>query len=173
MANILTSARIICGLLILIFPIFSKVYYILYTVGGLTDMVDGTVARTFGEESSFGEKFDTLADFIFSTAVLLKITKSIKFPIWILLWIALIIILKFINVIIGYTKNKNFVTIHSIINKVCGAVIFFVPLFIGMEFSWEIKMPLIIIACIFANIAAIDETIKILKSEFQKEGDRE
>lgn len=173
MANILTSIRIVCGLLILIFPAFSKLYYILYAVGGLTDMVDGTVARKLGEESSFGEKFDTLADFIFSIAVLLKIIKAVHFPTCILLWIALIIILKITNAFIGYGKYKTIVTIHSIMNKVCGAAIFLIPFFIGMEFSWEIKMPLMITACVLANIAAIDETIKILKSEFQKVGDRE
>ena len=64
MANILTAIRIICALLILIFPAFSTWFYLFYLLGGITDAVDGTVARKSGNATAWGAKFDTIADIL-------------------------------------------------------------------------------------------------------------
>ena len=45
MANIITILRIICSIFILFYLPFSIEFYILYLLAGLTDMIDGTVAR--------------------------------------------------------------------------------------------------------------------------------
>ena len=45
MANILTSIRILCGVLLLRFPAFSGAFCALYLLGGLTDALDGAGAR--------------------------------------------------------------------------------------------------------------------------------
>ena len=45
MANIITLFRIVFSILILFFPTFSKVFYLLYLVAGLSDVVDGYIAR--------------------------------------------------------------------------------------------------------------------------------
>ena len=39
MANILTTVRIICAPLILIFPAFSTQFYVFYLLGGITDAI--------------------------------------------------------------------------------------------------------------------------------------
>lgn len=66
-ANIITGLRIVFSLAILFFPPFSPMFYILYGSAGLTDMIDGTVARKTNTVSASGEKLDTIADFIFVT----------------------------------------------------------------------------------------------------------
>ena len=81
MANLLTGIRILCGLLILCFPTFSKWYYSFYLIGGFTDAIDGTVARKTGSASDFGSKFDTVADFIFAAAVIIKIIRALHVPV--------------------------------------------------------------------------------------------
>ena len=45
MANALTFCRIICGLLLLGFPVFSPEFYGFYLLGGITDILDGAIAR--------------------------------------------------------------------------------------------------------------------------------
>ena len=64
-ANFVTSLRIVFSLIMLYFPVFSPGFYACYLLAGITDMVDGSVARRFGTESEFGEKLDTVADTIF------------------------------------------------------------------------------------------------------------
>ena len=80
MANVLTGMRIICGLLILCFPAFSGWYYCFYLIGGFTDAIDGTIARKMGTASDFGSKFDTVADFIFAVAVVIRIMQALTVP---------------------------------------------------------------------------------------------
>ena len=62
-ANIVTSCRIIFSILMLFFPVFSPWFYVMYLLCGLTDMVDGTIARKTNTVSTFGARFDTAADF--------------------------------------------------------------------------------------------------------------
>lgn len=63
--NILTSARIVCAALMPFFALPSTGFYVVYTFGGLTDAVDGTVARKLKLESEFGAKLDSVADLLF------------------------------------------------------------------------------------------------------------
>ena len=56
MANILTTVRIICAPLILIFPAFSTQFYVFYLLGGITDATDGRVdgSAQIGKSNGLG-----------------------------------------------------------------------------------------------------------------------
>lgn len=165
MANILTGIRILCGLLILCFPAFSEWYYCIYLLGGFSDAIDGIVARKTGKVSEFGSKFDTVADFIFTAAVVIKIIGTLHIPLWLLIWIAIIALIKIGCHLAGYIKYHEFRTIHSKLNKVCGGIAFVVPLFIGGNYAWQAKAVAVIIICIFTTIAAIIEGMTILANK--------
>ena len=62
MANVLTICRIVSSIALLIPGTFSPAFFALYAFAGVTDMVDGTVARRTGTESEFGAKLDSIAD---------------------------------------------------------------------------------------------------------------
>ena len=162
MANVLTGIRILCGLLMLCFPAFSEWFYCFYLIGGFTDAVDGTVARKTGTASDFGSKFDTAADFIFAAAVVIKIIQAVYIPVWLIIWIAIIALIKIGFHLAGYLKHHEFNTVHSMLNKVCGGVTFVVPLFIGGNYAWQAKALVVIIMCILTSIAAIAEGMTIL-----------
>lgn len=162
MANVLTGIRILCGLLILCFPAFSRWYYCFYLIGGLTDAIDGTVARKRNTASDFGAKFDTVSDFIFTAAVVIKVICALYLPVWLIIWIAVIAMIKIGSHLAGYVKYHKFKTVHSVLNKVCGGSTFIVPLFIGSNFAWQAKFIVVISICILTLIAAIAECITIL-----------
>ena len=65
MANIITGFRVLISIALLFCPVFSPVFYILYLIGGLSDMIDGTIARKMNTVTEFGARFDTAADFVF------------------------------------------------------------------------------------------------------------
>ena len=102
MANIITSIRIICGIALLFSPAISLVFYVLYIVAGFTDMIDGTVARKTNTASEFGSKLDTIADFIFVVACLIKLLPVMDIPVWLYAWIGIIALIKIINAISEY-----------------------------------------------------------------------
>ena len=69
MANIITGIRIVLSVALLIFPALSPAFFVLYVAGGLSDMIDGAVARKTGTVSEFGSKLDTIADIIFAHSI--------------------------------------------------------------------------------------------------------
>ncbi len=164
MANILTGIRLLCGLLILVFPAYSGWFYALYLVGGLTDAVDGTVARKLGKASVFGEKFDTAADFVFAISVAVKLITTVSLPLWLLIWLSIIVAIKSAGAVVGYLKFCRLKTVHSALNKVCGAVVFIMPLIIVCDCPRQVKSAVIIPVCILASAAAVIELFTIMKS---------
>ena len=138
MANIITGIRILCSIALLFSPVFSPVFYVLYIAAGVSDMIDGTVARKAGTVSEFGSKLDTVADLVLVTVCLIKILPVIHIPMWLIIWIIVIAAIKGINLISGYVMHKEFVAVHTVMNKITGILLFILPLtftIIDMKYS--------------------------------------
>lgn len=138
MANIITGIRILCSGALLFFPVFTPAFYTLYLVAGISDMIDGTIARKTGAVSEFGSKLDTAADFILVAVCLIKLIPVLDIPSWLLIWIVIIALIKMINIISGYVMYKEFVAVHTMMNKVTGILLFILPLtsrIIDMRYS--------------------------------------
>ena len=153
MANIITGVRILCGIALLFCPVFSLSFYTLYILAGVSDMIDGAVARKTGTVSEFGSKLDTVADFVLVAVCLIKILPVIDIPVWLIIWIIVIALIKVINIISGYVMRKEFVAVHTMMNKTTGIVLFILPLtisFIELKYSG-------VFVCALATVAAIQE----------------
>ena len=153
MANIITGIRIVCSIALLVFPVFSPQFYALYIIAGVSDMIDGAVARETGAVSEFGSKLDTGADFVLVVVCLIKLIPIIHAPIWLVIWIIVIAVIKAINLISGYVMRKEIVVLHTAMNKVTGILLFVLPLtltFIDLKYSGAIVSTL-------ATFAAIQE----------------
>ena len=153
MANVITGIRILVSAVLLFCPVFSPIFYVLYLIAGLSDMVDGIVARKTNSVSEFGSRFDSIADFVFVAVCLIKILPVMDIPIWLYVWTAVIFFVKIINIISGYAMHKRFITVHTTMNKVTGVLLFIVPLTLSI-------VPLIytgIPTCSVATFAAVRE----------------
>ena len=152
-ANIVTGSRIIFSILLLFFPVFSAWFYFTYLLCGLTDMVDGTIARKTNTVSIFGARLDSAADFIFVVAALIKLLPVMNIPCWLWIWILVIAGIKIINFVSGYVCNKRFLVEHTIMNKITGFLLFVFPLtlsLIGLEYSAGV-------VCTIATFSAVQE----------------
>ena len=154
--NVITGIRIICALFLIFCPTFSARFYVLYIVGGISDVLDGFAARRLGKETAFGARFDTIADAVFTLTVLIKMIRAIGLPIPLILWIVCIAVIKCINVISGFVLYKRFVSEHTVMNRLCGVLLFVIPLCIG-SLPWRLTMALFILTCIAASAAALQE----------------
>lgn len=153
MANIITCIRILCSIFLLFCPALSMAFYALYITAGVSDMIDGWVARKTNTISEFGAKLDTVADFVFVVACLVKLLPVMDISVWLYVWIGVIAVIKIINVVSGYVVQKQFVAVHSLMNKVTGMLLFLFPLtlsFLDLKFSATA-------VCIIATFAAIQE----------------
>lgn len=152
-ANIITGSRIVFSLSILFTPPLSPIFYVLYGAAGLSDMIDGTVARKTNTVSSFGAKIDTIADFILVAVCLIKLLPILDIPVWLWIWIAVIALIKVINIISGAIMLKRMIVLHTVMNKITGALCFLLPFtlsFIDLKYS-------AIFVCAVATFAAIQE----------------
>ncbi len=159
-ANILTSFRILGSVFLLFFPAFSVEFYCFYIICGFTDMIDGTIARKTNSTSEFGSKLDTVADIVFVTASLIKVLPMINIPWWLLIWGIIIAIIKIANIILGYIFKKQFISLHTILNKITGLLLFLLPLTLSFL---ELKYSSIIV-CSIATFAALQEGVYVLKN---------
>ena len=132
MANMITGIRILCSIALLFSPVFSPVFYILYIVSGLSDMIDGTVARKTGTVSESGSKLDTAADLVLVIVCLIKLIPVLEIPLWLFIWIIIVALIKMINILSGYVMYKEFVAVHTVMNKVTGILLFILPLTLTM-----------------------------------------
>ena len=78
-ANIITSCRLLGSIGLLFCPVYSACFYGLYLFCGLTDMVDGKVARHFHMTSTLGQILDPIADKL--TQFTLTLCLSIRYPV--------------------------------------------------------------------------------------------
>ncbi len=160
-ANTVTGFRILGSILLLFFPAFSAEFYIIYIICGFSDMIDGTIARKTNSTGEFGAKIDTAADLVFVTVSLIKILPTINIPQWLWIWGIVIAIIKIANIIRGYVSEKQFVSLHTIMNKITGLLLFLLPLtlhFVELKYSSTV-------VCSIATFSAIQEGFYIATNQ--------
>ena len=153
MANIITGIRIVLSIVLMFCQALSPTFYALYIAAGISDMIDGAVARKTGAVSELGSRLDTIADIVFVAVCLIKLLPVLHIPVWLYIWIAIIAMIKVMNIAVRFFSKKEFISVHSVMNKVTGGMLFVLPLtlaFIDLRYSAAV-------VCMAATAAAIQE----------------
>ena len=153
MANALSALRIVLSVALLVPPVLSPTFLALYATSGLTDMLDGFVARRTRTESELGAKLDSAADLALAVVCLVRILPIVVVPVWLWAWVAFIAAVKVLNVVSGFVMGKRLIMLHTTANKVAGLAAFLVPFAIP---TFGIAAPSIP-ACVLATFAAVQE----------------
>lgn len=141
------------SIMLLIPETFSIPFYIIYIYCGISDMLDGLIARKSQNTSKIGARLDSISDIIFVIVAMIKILPTLNLLKGIIIWVAFIAFIKIVNVICCYNYHKKIELPHTIANKVTGFILFIAPFII-------LKMnPIIIeiIICSIATFAAVQE----------------
>jgi len=166
MANAITIFRMVASIVLLFCPVFSPAFYMFYIMAGVSDMLDGFVARKTNTASRFGAKLDTIADYVFVIVCLIKLLPVIHIPIWMYVWIGIISLVKAVNIVSGFAVQETLISVHSAMNKATGVLLFLLPLTIPI-------LPLkysAIVVCALATFAAIQEGHLIRTGELTGKG---
>ena len=151
--NIITAFRFLGAIGLLFFDAKTTAFWVIYFVCGLSDMLDGYLARKLHCESKVGALLDSLADLVFVICCCYKLIPLLVFPKWLWIWAGAIVAIKVINQISTLVMWKKCFFPHTIANKVTGVLLFVgVPL----TFFSESIIPVIVIA-VFATFAAVQE----------------
>lgn len=129
--NILTIFRFILIPFILNF-IFAGNYilaFIFFTLSGVTDVLDGFIARKFNLISNFGKLMDPLADKLTQISVLTSLVKIDIIPFWILV----IVILKELIMVMGasFLYGKDVIVYSKWYGKLA-TVLFYLAIVISL-----------------------------------------
>ncbi|MGG5369790.1 CDP-alcohol phosphatidyltransferase family protein [Enterococcus sp. AZ196] len=146
--NLLTIFRILASLLILV--VSDRFFFPLYFFAGVTDILDGWIARKMNWMSVFGTFLDSIADLIFFIVVVLKIILTIKLPAF-LLWGALVIVLiRCLTYLIGALRFHQFASLHTYLNKLTGLLLFLSPIILLIIPVTPFGIILLICGCLSA-----------------------
>ena len=127
-ANCITVSRILFSLAMILFSPSSVPFTVLYLLCGLTDVLDGFLARKLHTESKTGERLDSIADLFFAVVYTLKILPLMNVPYWIWIWTAIIAVTKITGIVIASGKVHQLVIEHSFGNKLTGLLLYLLPL---------------------------------------------
>jgi CDP-diacylglycerol--glycerol-3-phosphate 3-phosphatidyltransferase len=151
--NVLSASPIVLCLPLLLVDAMTLPFWVLYLIAGLTDMLDGFLARRLGVESKFGARLDSLADFVFVLAVGYKLFPWLKLPAALWIMIGVIALVKVSNAISSYVIKHKIEFLHTKANKLTGFLLFIGMMAIGQSYFIPVAWA---IACI-ALFAAIQE----------------
>lgn len=175
-ADTVTSVRIAASAVLVFLTLKSPVFLAVYTLAGLTDALDGWLARRCGTVSDFGARLDSVADLLFYGAVLIRLfpilRQTMPREIWYVAAGALLV--RLVAYCTAAVKYHRFASLHTFMNKLTGAAIFLLPYILvfstGVVYGW--------IICALACVASSEELAIHLcrerycadiKSIFQKE----
>ena len=151
--DLLSMSRIVLCLPLLLVDAMTVPFWVLYLIAGITDMLDGFLARRWGVKSKFGARLDSLADFVFVLTVGYKFFPLLKLPATLWMMIGLIALVKTVNAISSYVVKHKIEFLHTKVNKLTGFLLFIGMMTVGQSYFIPVAR---VIACI-ALFAAIQE----------------
>ncbi|MTI65120.1 MAG: CDP-diacylglycerol--glycerol-3-phosphate 3-phosphatidyltransferase [Firmicutes bacterium] len=162
--NFLTTIRFI------LIPIFIAIFYspmknniviatYIFILAGITDVLDGYIARKYDMITKFGTVLDPLADKLMLITVLICFTDANFLPIWVILVVGL----KEITMILGgiflyYCGDKTVIPANKY-GKVATVSFYIAILSIAFHLNKIFSYALIILAVIITIIAFINYVI--------------
>lgn len=161
--NCITSLRIIGAILLFFIVPLSIPFYVVYTLCGLSDALDGLVARATGSSSEFGARLDSVADLTFYAAMLIRLLPELwkLLPRWIWYVVAALILIRLLSYGLAAIRYRRFASLHTYMNKLTGASMFAVPYFlptvIGEYYCFGVAA--------VAGLAAVEELLMHVTSK--------
>lgn len=132
LANIISLSRVAGAIALFFFNDISTAFLIIYVLCGITDLIDGPIARKTNSTSPLGATLDTVGD----VATYLALTKVliIKKLVagWILAWILSAGVLFGVSALISKHRFGKLYLPHTYLGKIFGGAVFVLPL--AMQF---------------------------------------
>lgn len=155
--NLITSTRIVGSIFLMFTKPMSVSFFVLYTLCGISDAIDGWVARATKSTSEFGAKLDSIADILFYTAMGVQVLPYLLRELPIALWCVAggVILVRIIIYLFVAIKHHRFASIHTYLNKATGFALFMIPYFIACAGTVLICS----ILAVVSSIATIEELL--------------
>ena len=149
--NIITLFRIAGSLSLLLCDVANDSFWIIYALCGISDVVDGWLARMLKCVTKAGALLDSLADICFVACLCPLLLPILELPQWLWLWAGVIVVIKVVNQLSALVMYRHCYFPHTAANKATGFL-----LFVAVPMTFYTVIPIAIVAAI-ATFAAIQE----------------
>ena len=149
--NVISVLRIAGSIGLLFCDVTGWPFWLLYALCGISDMVDGWLARKLHAETKTGAILDSVADFSFVVCCAIWLLPVLPIPTWLWIWAAIIVFIKIVNQVSALVVFKRFCFPHTWANKLTGLLLFLA----APAVFWSV-IPIAIVAAI-ATFAAAQE----------------
>ena len=139
----------------------SILFFMIYFLCGISDILDGYIARRTNTTNKLGEILDSIADLIFITIMLIVFIPLLTWESWMLCWVGIIAFMRFLSFGIGFIKYHTLSFLHTWANKATGIVLFCFPL---MYYTTGLTITFFVVCCI-ASLSAFEELIITIRSK--------
>lgn len=152
--NIVSVIRIILSLSIIFF--IDNTIILLYIVlfCGITDALDGYIARKFHLETKLGARLDSLGDYVFFLMLVLYFfLRHFTLMKDNIIFIGIVIMVRLSSLLVCWIKNRKIYSLHTIANKITG-------LFLYMGIFVEIikeRNDIVIFLLVLSLLSALEE----------------
>ena len=135
----------------------SVLFYVVYSLCGLTDVVDGYLARKTNSTSELGARLDSVADLLFYTVMLFRVFPILwkKLPRWIWFAVITILFLRAVVYVLAFIKYRPLPSLHPYLNKLSGLMIFLIP----FSMIIDALTPFCIAIAVVSFLAVVEELI--------------
>ena len=123
--NAITLSRFIMVTSLIFLTPFSTLGMTVFIIAGLSDMVDGPLARNIkGAKSNLGAELDSMADMYMVIISVFFIVPAMSISNW--LWPAILVALSFklMSAVPGILKHRKVFFLHTLSNKFLGFILF-------------------------------------------------
>lgn len=166
--NCVTFLRIVGTLALVLFTPFSVPFFAVYTLCGLTDILDGALARLLRCKSDLGARLDSIADLLFYAVMIFKIlpelTRILPLEVWVMIFAT--VILRAVTYTVAAVKFRCFASLHTYMNKLTGVAVFIVPYFVRLPAA----LPICIAVTLIALLASVEEFLIHLTQRNYRKG---
>jgi len=158
--NILSFARIVLSIALFAVKPLGNIFYLIYVICGVSDILDGYMARRTGTVSKAGARLDTVADMVMAGVLFVRLYPFLKLSTAVIGWILFIGAIRIASIIAVVLKHKTFAMLHTYSNKFTGMLLFLIPFFLDLPTNiWMYAV------CGAASLSAIEELLIQLGSD--------
>ena len=154
LANIISCSRIAGAIVLFCLNEISTLFLAIYVICGITDLVDGPVARKTNSTSVLGATFDTVGDVLTYLALTKVLIKQKLVPLWIFIWILTAGVFFGVCAVVSRIRLKKLYLPHTYLGKIFGFAVFVLPLAMQIM-PHEVWMAVI---CSIATVHVIELT---------------
>lgn len=163
--NCITSLRIVGTASLLFIDPLTELFYIIYTLSGLSDVVDGFVARMTHTTSELGSRLDTIADLLLYAVMIIRVFPVLweRLAVWIWYVLVAVLIIRVVSYAYVAIRHHQLSAMHTYGNKATGLLAFLVPYFLLLNNATP-ACGVVVIAAVLSSVEEL--TIHLVSGKY-------